>query len=195
MSELEFRGFPKIPRLNRNIVVTEKIDGTNGAIVISEDGNFQVQSRNRILTLATDNHGFAKWAYDNRDALIETLGEGYHYGEWWGFGINRGYGLKHGEKYFSLFNTYRWYRTIHFRSPVPGLSVVPVLYNGVFSQEEIQRSQRVLQTYGSLASPGYREPEGIVIFHEHAKQLFKVTLKNDEVPKGLVEQHGYPQDA
>ena len=36
MEPLEFRPYPKTPRLNREIVVTEKIDGTNGAIVIEE---------------------------------------------------------------------------------------------------------------------------------------------------------------
>ena len=31
---------------------------------------------------------------------------GRHFGEWWGSGIQRGYGLD--EKTFSLFNAYRW---------------------------------------------------------------------------------------
>jgi hypothetical protein len=37
MSEIEtFPAFPKIPRLRRRIVVTEKIDGTNALVSVSE---------------------------------------------------------------------------------------------------------------------------------------------------------------
>ena len=35
---MEFEGFPKIARLSREIVVTEKIDGTNARVCITEDG-------------------------------------------------------------------------------------------------------------------------------------------------------------
>ena len=38
MSELKFQGWGKIPRLNREMVVTEKIDGTQAAIGIVECG-------------------------------------------------------------------------------------------------------------------------------------------------------------
>ena len=34
MIDIEFQGFGKIPRLNRDIVITEKIDGSNAAIGI-----------------------------------------------------------------------------------------------------------------------------------------------------------------
>jgi hypothetical protein len=29
------------------------------------------------------------------------------------------------------------------------------------------------------------DPEGIVVFHEAAQQMFKVTIKGDEAPKSL----------
>ena len=35
MTEPEFKPWPKISRYNRDIVITEKIDGTNGAIHIA----------------------------------------------------------------------------------------------------------------------------------------------------------------
>ena len=101
---MEFRKFDKIARLSREIVVTEKIDGTNGLIAIGEDGEFQVGSRNQWITPEKDNAGFARWAYEHKDELMQ-LGKGFHYGEWWGQGIQRGYGLD--EKRFSLFNTSR----------------------------------------------------------------------------------------
>ena len=67
----EFIEFPKIPRLSREIVITEKIDGTNGVIYIGEDGEFLVGSRTRWITPETDNHGFAKWVLANKEELLK----------------------------------------------------------------------------------------------------------------------------
>jgi len=94
---MEFVGFPKISRLTRDCVITEKIDGTNAQICIKEDGTFLVGSRTQWITPEKDNHGFAKWAYANKEELL-SLGVGNHFGEWWGNGIQRGYDLKNGEK-------------------------------------------------------------------------------------------------
>lgn len=185
MSEPEFKGFGKIPRLNREIVITEKIDGSNGCVIVDADGDVFAQSRNRLVTPAADNAGFAKWVYDHKGLLAETLGEGYHYGEWWGSGINRNYGCTTGEKYFSLFNVARW-GGIDL-SAVPNLDIVPVLYRGVFDTATIEVMLTKLAKYGSIAMPGYGNPEGIVIRHEAARQLFKVTLEDDEKPKGSTE--------
>jgi hypothetical protein len=86
---IEFVEFPKIARLSREIVVTEKIDGTNGVIYVGEDGEVLAGSRSQwIATRAkggADNFGFASWAEANADEL-RTLGPGRHYGEWWGSG-------------------------------------------------------------------------------------------------------------
>ena len=78
---LEFQEFPKMARLSREIIITEKIDGTNAQILIGEDGSFSVGSRTRWITPDDDNHGFARWAYDNKDELMK-LGIGRHFGEW-----------------------------------------------------------------------------------------------------------------
>jgi hypothetical protein len=102
----EFIEFPKMARFAREIIVTEKIDGTNAQVWISDDGtDIRAGSRNRWLTYSEDNFGFAKWVMDHRDELL-TLGPGRHFGEWWGSGIQRRYGLD--EKRFSLFNVSRW---------------------------------------------------------------------------------------
>ena len=189
MEEIEFKGFPKIPRLNREIVITEKIDGTNGCIIVDAQGDVYAQSRNRFVTLSEDNAGFAKWVYSYKGLLAETLGEGYHYGEWWGSGINRGYGIgKNGvaERFFSLFNVGRW-AGIDL-SAVPGLDIVPVLYRGNFNTEVIEDILYRLEQGGSKAMPGYEKPEGVVVWHEAARQLFKVTIEGDEKPKGSTEQ-------
>lgn len=59
---IEFKEFPKIARLNREVIVTEKIDGTNAAVVIGEDGaTIGAQSRSKLITVDDDNFGFARW--------------------------------------------------------------------------------------------------------------------------------------
>ena len=178
---MEFKKFPKIPRFYRDIVITEKLDGTNGAIVFDETGALTVQSRNRAITPDDDNYGFARWATEHAGALWDVLGHGYHYGEWWGWKINRGYGLPPFERRFSLFNTVRW--GDQDLSSVPGLGVVPVLYEGAFTGFEVSDALNDLVWDGSHAAPGFDNPEGIVIYHKAAGQLFKVLAEQDQVHK------------
>lgn len=215
-----FVEFPKIARLRRNCVVSEKLDGTNAQIfiellntpggvtyggvcpsssqVILPNGSreepkvgwqvglgaagtyfIRAGSRNRWITARDDNYGFAKWVGANAEALVRGLGEGTHYGEWWGAGIQRGYGLK--EKRFSLFNASRWSDPAT-RPACCG--VVPVLANGVFTTELVEGAVERLRTEGSVAAPGFMKPEGVVVFHVAANTMFKVTLERDESPKG-----------
>lgn len=202
---IEFQPWPKIARLFRTIIITEKIDGTNGAIGIRsveevEDADkgclwtdpdtaegwvIYAQSRNRIITPDQDNFGFANWVYDHAPELILTLGSGLHFGEWWGSGIARGYGLPKGEKRFSLFNTLRYGDTDRFDlTRVDGLSTVPVLYEGPFSTMIVDAAVGSLRTTGSMAAPGFDNPEGVITFHAAANVAFKTTLKDDEKPKG-----------
>lgn len=178
----EFQPWPKIARLNRDITITEKIDGTNAAVIIDESLAVYAQSRTRIIHPGDDNFGFAKWVDENAEALAWLLGPGHHFGEWWGQGIQRKYGMT--EKRFSLFNTSRWADLDP--TDVPGLGVVPVLYEGPFSQLEIAIALDALENWGSKAAPGFMEPEGVVVYHHAANSMFKVTLKNDEAPKGAV---------
>lgn len=176
---MEFKEFSKIARLSREIVITEKIDGTNGLIAIGEDGEFQVGSRTTWITPENDNYGFARWAYANKDELMK-LGVGFHYGEWWGQGIQRKYGLQ--EKRFSLFNVHRWGDD----AVRPACcKVVPVLYKGMFTTNIISRTLKRLATYGSVASPGFMNPEGVVIFHTASGHLYKKTIVGDDKPKGM----------
>jgi hypothetical protein len=180
---MDFVGFPKIGRLFRDIVITEKIDGTNGCIRVPEppDVRILVGSRTRWITPEKDNHGFAKWAYENWLELTK-LGPGLHFGEWWGQGIQRNYGLK--EKRFSLFNTAKWSDPA-VRPACCG--VVPVIYAGPMSVCAVNQCINDLRMKGSVAVPGYMNPEGIVVFHTAANVCFKATLEGDEKPKGLVE--------
>jgi len=168
----EFKPFDSIPRLSKTIVISEKIDGTNACIHVSDDGmTVTAGSRSRWITPGDDNFGFARWVHDHTDEL-RGLGPGYHYGEWWGAGIQRRYGLQ--EKRFSLFNAGRW----ETERP-PCCHVVPVLYRGPFSLSAVDDELGRLAAEGSRAAPGFMQPEGIVVYHEASRQLFKKTLDGD----------------
>lgn len=172
-----FPMFPKIGRLSREIVVTEKLDGTNASICITSE-YFMTGSRTKWITPEDDNFGFARWAYDNKEELIAKLGCGHHYGEWWGGKIQRGYGIK--EKRFSLFNTSRWADDAARPSCC---SVVPILYTGLFDTKAVDLVLDVLKAYGSKAAPGFMQPEGVVVFHAQSNTLFKKTLEKDDAGK------------
>jgi len=185
----EFKEFKKIPRLSRDIIITEKIDGSNGLIYIDENNNVFAGSRNRWLNDHSDNFGFWHWVMDNKEELLK-LGPGYHYGEWWGKGIQRGYNLQ--EKRFSLFNTGKWVdrrlmpdlKETDKREPCPMCCyVVPILYEGMFSEEMIGNTLMTLKEYGSKASLYFTKPEGIVIYHKAGNLYFKKTIENDEKGK------------
>ena len=193
----EFVGFGKIARLSRGMVITEKLDGTNAQVYVecvprSDLGELpagampvdipgvkeycmvlRAGSRNRWLVPGVDdNFGFANWVSENREELA-LLGEGRHFGEWWGRGIQRGYGL--GERRFSLFNSNRW------GGVRPGCcEVVPTLsLSGIFDTHIIERVMDDLRDHGSYAAPGYMSPEGVIIYHVASNTYFKRTLDGD----------------
>lgn len=173
---MEFESFKKLSRLFRDITITEKIDGTNAQIVVTPEGQVLAGSRNRYVTPEDDNYGFARWVYERSDELRTVFGIGRHYGEWWGAGIQRRYNLTH--KKFSLFNTARWRDEAKLTLP-EGVDVVPVLYKGKFDVNVIQEQLEKLKTLGSVAAPGFMNPEGIVIYHSASGETFKVTLDGD----------------
>ena len=184
----EFKEFKKIPRYSRDCIITCKIDGTNGLIYIDEKNNIFAGSKNRWLwgsvqdEIHTDNQGFAKWVKENKQDLLK-LGKGYHYGEWMGQGIQRNYGLK--EKRFYLFNVSKW----GDESIRPSCCrVVPTLFKGEFTTENILRVLENLKRCGSWAVPGYLQPEGIVIFHVQSGHFYKKTIVGDEKPKGASDE-------
>lgn len=212
---MEFQKFNKIPRLSRDMIITEKIDGTNAQVYIVDNNTLlQVDScsdewynqyclyqesglsvfagsRNRWLDTSSkgDNHGFAKWVQQNTEELMK-LGEGRHFGEWYGQGIQRGYGLE--EKRFALFNVGKWanrdtpIEVSDKREYCPECcEVVPVLSTGTFDTKAINDTLRAMRCFGSKAVLGFMNPEGIVIYHKASGQLFKKTIVGDEKPKGV----------
>lgn len=188
----DFVPFPKLHRLSREMIVTEKLDGTNAQVVVLEDGRVYAASRTRWITPEADNAGFAAWVRDHADELRQ-LGPGRHFGEWWGQGVQRGYGLT--EKRFSLFNVSRWVDDHHPTGARPPLEagltyapacchVVPILRVGPFDTREVDFALAELATSGSRAAPGFARPEGVVVFHVASGTLFKKTLDKNDGHKG-----------
>jgi len=231
-----FKKFGKISRLSRDIVITEKLDGTNVQVLIINGEQLEIElnldyekntdffenyvlfttapnnsiaydaknlymfagSRNRWLDCSSngDNYGFAKWVKANAEELIK-LGEGRHFGEWYGYGIQRGYGLE--EKRFALFNVGKWHKSEKrlisinpktkeekYTEQCPSCcEVVPVLYQGPFDTAKIQEQLVLLDWRGSVAVPGFKSAEGIIIWHSASGKLFKKTIIGDSKPKSL----------
>lgn len=193
----DFTPFPKMGRLSRQCVITEKIDGTNAQVFVSPDGVVRAGSRTRWISPQDDNFGFAAWVKLHEEELREGLGPGRHFGEWWGAGIQRKYGLS--ERRFSLFNVIRW--CLHTEEPglIPTgdpriekwqdrlpecCGLVPILYRGIFTTGACEDALESLRINGSEAARGFMKPEGIVCYHLAANVGFKKTLENDEQPKG-----------
>jgi hypothetical protein len=200
-----FEKFPSLTRFSHGWTITEKLDGSNAAVVIlpappSFAGHPEpiwidpatalgvwAQSRKKLITpgKTTDNHGFAQFVKDNAQALVETLGEGRHFGEWVGKGINkRGYNLD--QKVFALFNTARW-TGVELPDRV---RVVPILAEGYMDApgSEFEMILADLRDGGSRFAPGFMDPEGIVMRHGPSGTLFKKTFDYDEQGKWAENQ-------
>src|ERR1700722_20140804 len=107
---MEFKGFKKIfPIGQLYCSITQKIHGSNAQIFIfkKEDGSLDLKcgKRSGWISIESDNFGFASYIESQKDKFL-LLGEGHHYGEWCGPGINSGEGLKN--KTFVLFNYKRY---------------------------------------------------------------------------------------
>lgn len=178
MTDVPFVEFPKIYRWSREVIVTEKLDGTNAQVYIDDNGTVLAGSRSRWITPQNDNFGFAKWVEEHRTELLK-LGPGSHFGEWWGAGIQRRYGLN--EKRFSLFNVTRW-SDAALRPACVG--VVPTIYTGTMDTIDMAKILRNLSESGSYAAPGFMNPEGIIVFHVPSRSMFKKTILKDSEPKG-----------
>lgn len=230
----DFTAFPKIPRwFNGRWVFTEKIDGSNAQIQIvqissttlaaidsmektdytlvhtpTDDEQYAIRagSRKRWIGEASgDNFGFAAWVRENAEGLIQ-LGTGTHFGEWYGSGIQRGYGLT--EKRFALFNVSKWLDSheddeesiewvrSRFPKAIPAPSccrVVPII--GVFDHngdmgdietisEAVDWADFALRLNGTRIKDAVdTKPEGVVLFNEASHHYYK-HLFDSPGPKG-----------
>lgn len=178
----EFKEFPKITRFyEQDVCVTEKIDGTNGMLYIPDDMSYvRAGSMSRWITTTDDNYGFAKFVDSNAEELMK-LGPGYHYGEWWGQGIQRKYSMP--RKVFSLFNVNKWSDD----AVRPACcDVVPVLYNGPIGPKMIVDFLTPLSVSAAASKYGieFDNPEGVMMYFTKARMYFKSPVekgpKNDK---------------
>lgn len=222
----QFRKWSSTPRWHKGLRVYEKIDGTNGCVIVQRVGLtdlgmvpkdavavlddsqefgywVRAQSRSRIITPGNDNFGFAKWVHDNSWALAHVLDQGYHYGEWFGEGIQKNPLGIEGRRFY-LFHAWYWARPENAlklsQSGVTGLGHVPVLHDpdthGEATWETIPAIMDDLAWYGTKVEgavgvvSGYAHepdtmarPEGIIVWHKDTQQKYKILLDNDSVHK------------
>ena len=99
---------------------TVKLHGTNSSVVINSDGIIQAQSRNRVLTIDSDNFGFANFVHEEIGhklwlEIAEYIKEDFShvefgpndslviYGEWCGGGIQKEVAVSELDKMFVVF--------------------------------------------------------------------------------------------
>jgi len=88
---------------------TVKLHGSNAGIRRTSSGKLQAQSRERILSIESDNYGFAFFVESHKEA-VEKLFAGFPadadvtlYGEWCGSGIQKSVALVNLDKHLVLF--------------------------------------------------------------------------------------------
>lgn len=169
MVQVEFKAWPKIVRGAPFLVtITEKLDGTNACVIIEDGKLVGCQSRKRLITPENDNFGFATWAHENAEELVK-LGDGYHYGEWAGPGIQKNPHCLEEKKFF-LFNTFRWGE--HNPSTPDCCEVVPVLFNGEMDASTVDKC---LEDLKQNATEDQR-PEGVIVYYHAFRFYSKHTI-------------------
>lgn len=223
----QFKSWGSTPRFHKGLHITEKIDGTNAGVcvqgvsktvfdghpdamrVFGEECDYLVraQSRKRIITPGNDNFGFAAWVWENAASLANLLGHGYHYGEWYGEGIQKNPLAVKGRRW-ALFNTWHWGRKENLDRlrmvDIPGLTTVPVLHDeqrdGPADYMTIPAIINGLNAGGSRADgfmtlPNAHKmdfhvegPEGIIVWQRETRQRYKILLREDDKHKWEVAQ-------
>lgn len=176
---IEFKAYPKTQRFfNESITISEKIDGTNGVLYVDHASRTVLAgSRSRWLvddgTRSWDNHGFGTWVKENEEKLL-NLPEGFHYGEWYGRGINRNYGLK--DRRFMLFNLERYvnlFNELDLPTALEPETVIAFLTGDEDLHDQLKCIRESLQENGSLHVPGFMKTEGIILRFRLSAKVYK----------------------
>lgn len=200
--EIPFVGFPKIPRWSGELIITEKIDGTNAQIYIQDIEDMDLDKWvcfhpdcPGIVVPNPANHGAAvrlimagsrnRWL-NYREQKQDNFGfaawvfENRHElaklgpGQHFGEWWGRGIGRNYDriDRKFSLFNPDRYAE----RPEV--CHVVPRIPYGT-----PESAMGFLQRNGSQAAPGFMNPEGIIIYHTRSRTTYKMTFEHDKEGK------------
>lgn len=171
---MDFKKFDKIIKLDKCFMaITQKLHGTNASVIINKSGTVQAASRNRLITPEDDNYGFANWVKDNEESLKEYLGEGQHYGEWVGKGINSTEGFEDTRR-FVLFDFWKYDK----QTLPKDVLLVPVLYFGELDLAKVEETMEDLKENGSKLVEGFMAVEGVVVSINGHR--FKKTFKAEE---------------
>jgi len=207
---LEFKKFDKIPRLSREIIITEKLDGTNAQIFIYNKRDEILWPDTPVEKLITQDFIDRFSVFEKDEVYIfagsrkrwldySSKGDNYGFAKWVQANAEellkleegRHYGEWYGngiqrkydlqEKRLALFNVSKW-SDDELRPKC--CEVVPILYKGLFDTIIIESVLDSLERNGSKAVPNFMKPEGIIVRHQASGQMFKKTIENDSKPKG-----------
>lgn len=106
--------YHQVPLPTLEFIGTVKLHGTNASVVFNPDMSYVFQSREREISIESDNAGFAMWGERNIDALKKTIKNIREltntedriilFGEWCGGSIPPGVALNQLPKMFVIFN-------------------------------------------------------------------------------------------
>lgn len=114
---------PNAPKPVLTFTGTVKLHGTNAAVVYSKEHGLYAQSRERVLSIESDNAGFAFYVESNREYFEKAYGQALEdqgldtlivYGEWAGGNIQKGVGVCNIEKQFYPFLCKHLYKDTEF---------------------------------------------------------------------------------
>lgn len=175
---MDFKAYPKTQRLSNEIVtIAEKIDGTNGVLHVDHQSRTVLAgSRSKWLindgSRSWDNHGFGAWVKENEEKLL-NLPEGLHYGEWYGKGINRNYGMK--DRKLMLFNRSRYQNILEegdFPTELELETVISLVSVSELPEEALRIKARV-DKEGSYHVPGFMKTEGVIFRFQLSAKVYK----------------------
>lgn len=220
MSDLPpFEPFNKIPRLNRECFVTEKLDGTNAVVYVYHACQDEkcLSHGIDVSTLAESTPEKCAWcgkapgldlAAGSKNKWIRIGEDNAGFAAWveknkadlltlgpgWHHGEWHGAGIngnRYGltDKRFALFDR-RWNESNEkFVGRPKCCLVVPILYRGLFDTQTINTLVGMLRKNGSVMYPG-KPSEGVVVFVPQSQQGFKVTTVGDEMSKEEAKARG-----
>ena len=179
-----YRNFPDILIPGEEVVITEKIHGKNSRHAYIE-GTFMAGSHGmRLRENLTNEHWYV--FSENMKELLKKIGEtdpAILFGELYGDGVQKGfsYGYKKGLRSHRSFdisvrNKYLDYEDYERLCKEFGIEMVPILYRGPFSMDEVMKYATAKSTVPGAGNM----MEGVVIRpvkERHHQKIGRVVLK------------------
>lgn len=148
-----------------------KLHGTNGCVVQNQQGEMVVQSRNRVLTIESDNAGFATFIRNvpNISSIFQDIRCRENdntstiaiYGEWCGSGIQKGVSISKLPKMWVIFDINiggRWldmrmFHSIHKNSAsIYNIMLFPVFYIKIDFNKPEECQEKLIEITSAIES-------------------------------------------